>query len=92
MQEQGRIELLLVDLQSKGKTICSLFRFYIEYYNKNFYYNILICRRVFNKRTNLGNIYFENIYIINTSNKKLKVTWFTKKKGTNCGILYIYIS
>jgi len=47
-----------------------------------------MCKRVLNKRTNLGNIYFENMYIINTSNKKLKVTWFTKKKGTNCGILF----
>ena len=34
--------------------------------------------REVNKRTNLGNIYFENTYIITTSNIKAKVTWFTK--------------
>jgi hypothetical protein len=48
-----------------------------------------MCKRVFSKRTNLGNIYFDKIYIIIISNKKLNVTWLTKKKGFNCGI-YIY--
>jgi hypothetical protein len=41
-------------------------------------YNLLIKIRVINKRTNLGNMYFENTYIITTSNIKAKVTWFTK--------------
>jgi len=27
------------------------------------------------------------MYIITVRSKKLKVTWLTKKKGTNCGIL-----
>jgi len=30
------------------------------------------------------------MYIITISNKKLNVTWFTKKNGINCGI-YITI-
>jgi len=46
-----------------------------------------MCKRVLNKRTNLGNIYLENTYIIIVSKIKLNVTWFTKKKGINCGIL-----
>lgn len=41
-------------------------------------YNLLINTRVINKRTNLGNIYFENTYIITTSNIKANVTWFIK--------------
>jgi len=51
---------------------------------------MFICKRVFNKRTNLGNRYFENIYIITVSNKKLNVTWFIKKNGINCGIFNYY--
>ena len=42
--------------------------------------------RVINKRTNLGRMYFEKTYIIIKSNIKAKVTWFIKKKGTNCGM------
>ena len=42
--------------------------------------------RVKNKRTNLGNIYLENTYIIIISNAKVNVTWLTKWNGTNCGI------
>ena len=37
-------------------------------------YNLLINTRVINKRTNLGNMYFENAYIITTSNIKANVT------------------
>jgi hypothetical protein len=52
------------------------------------------------KRTNLGNIYLENKYIIITNVEKVKTIWLIKKKGTNCGInkkicfnmfLYIFI-
>ena len=43
-----------------------------------------------NKRTNLGNTYFENTYIKTTSNAKAKVTWFTKQNGTNCGIFFSF--
>lgn len=46
-----------------------------------------MCKRVLNKRTNLGNKYFENIYIIIVNNTKLNITWLTKKKGISCGIL-----
>jgi hypothetical protein len=42
--------------------------------------------RVLNNRTNLGNIYLENKYIIIINNKKLYVTWLTKKNGISCGI------
>ena len=42
------------------------------------YYNLLINIREMNKRTNLGNIYFENTYIIIVSNTKANVTWFIK--------------
>lgn len=34
--------------------------------------------RVINRRTNLGRRYFEDRYMINTSNTKANVTWFTK--------------
>jgi len=37
-------------------------------------YNLLINIREINKRTNLGKMYFENTYIIITSNMKAKVT------------------
>lgn len=40
-----------------------------------------MCKRVLNKRTNLGNKYLVNIYIIIVSKAKLNNTWFTKKKG-----------
>jgi hypothetical protein len=42
--------------------------------------------RVLNNRTNLGNKYLVNKYIIIINNKKLYVTWFTKKNGISCGI------
>lgn len=48
------------------------------YILSNINYNLLINIRVVNKRTNLGNIYFENTYIIITSKIKAKVTWFIK--------------
>ena len=54
-----------------------------------FYYKLFICKRVLNKRTNLGNKYLVNTYIIIVSNKKLNNTWLTKKKGISCGI-YLY--
>jgi hypothetical protein len=44
------------------------------------------CKRVLNKRTNLGNTYLVNIYIMNKSNEKLNITWFTKKNGINWGM------
>jgi len=44
-------------------------------------YKLFMCKRVLNKRTNLGNKYFENVYIIIVNNKKLNITWLTKKKG-----------
>jgi len=47
--------------------------------------NVFKNTRVLNRRTNLGNIYFENRYIIKTNSRKLYVTWFTKKNGTSCG-------
>lgn len=51
-------------------------------------YNLLIKIRDMNKRTNLGNIYFENVYIRIISNIKAKTTSLKKKKGTNCGIYF----
>jgi hypothetical protein len=50
--------------------------------DSNVFKNIL----VLNNRTNLGKIYLVNKYTIIISNKKLKVTWFTKKKGISWGI------
>ena len=38
-----------------------------------FNYNLVIKTRVLNKRTYLGKVYFENIYIINISKIKAKV-------------------
>jgi hypothetical protein len=49
---------------------------------------LFMCKRVLNKRTNLGNKYLVNIYIIIVNKAKLNKTWFTKKKGINCGIVY----
>ena len=37
-------------------------------------YNLVIKRRVVNKDTNLGKMYFENTYIITKSNAKTNVT------------------
>lgn len=53
-------------------------------------YNLLIKIRDTNKRTNLGKIYFENVYIKTISNIKAKTTSFIKKKGTNCGIYFFF--
>lgn len=50
-----------------------------------------MCKRALNVLTNLGRIYLENKNIIVVSKKKLNITWLTKKKGINCGII-IYIS
>jgi hypothetical protein len=50
------------------------------------FYNKLINVRLKNKRTNLGKIYLDIIYIINISNINVNITWLKKKKGTNCGI------
>ena len=52
------------------------------YFDSNVFKNIL----VLNKRTNLGKIYLVNKYIIIINNKKLYVTWLTKKNGISCGI------
>jgi len=41
-------------------------------------YNLLIKRRVVNKRTNLGNIYFEKTYINKTMIVNANTTWFIK--------------
>jgi len=41
-------------------------------------YNLLIYIRVINNRTNLGNMYFENTYIITISKTKAKLTWLIK--------------
>ena len=48
-----------------------------------------MCKRVLNKRTNLGNKYFVNVYIRIVNKTKLKITWLTKKKGISCGIIYL---
>ena len=56
------------------------------YHHHHYFYNKLINIRLKNKRTNLGKIYLDIIYIINISNINVKVTWLRKKKGTNCGI------
>lgn len=49
-----------------------------------------MCKRVLNKRTNLGNKYFVNVYIIIVNKTKLNITWLTKKKGTSCGIVFFF--
>jgi len=43
-----------------------------------FDYNLLMNKRLKNKRTNLGKINLDKIYIITTSRTKAKVTWFIK--------------
>lgn len=40
-------------------------------------------KRVVNKRTNLGNMYFEKTYINKTIAVKANTTWFIKQNGTN---------
>lgn len=60
---------------------------YIRHIYK-FIYNLLINKRAENKRTNLGNIYFEKIYINKTIMAKANTTWFIKQNGTNWGIIY----
>lgn len=57
----------------------------------SYVYNLLINKRVANKRTNLGKIYFEKTYTNKTNIVKAKTTWFIKKKGTSWGII-IYIT
>jgi len=56
--------------------ICPKFLLFLKNKKKNNlnYYNLLINIREINKRTNLGNMYFENTYIIITSSIKAKVT------------------
>ena len=48
--------------------------------NNNFYYfySVTICKRVLNKRTNLGKIYLVNVYINITKKIKVNTTWLTK--------------
>jgi hypothetical protein len=41
-------------------------------------YNLLIKRRVVNKRTNLGNMYFEQTYTNKTITVNANTTWFIK--------------
>ena len=48
-----------------------------------------MCKRVLNKRTNLGSIYLVKAYIKITKKRKLKITWLTKKNGTNWGITWL---
>ena len=54
-----------------------------------FIYKLFICKRALNIRTNLGNKYLVNIYIIVVNKKKLNITWLTKKKGISCGIFLV---
>lgn len=51
-----------------------------------FNYNLLINKRVANKRSILGKMYLEKTYIKKTSIVNVNVTWFIKKKGTNWGM------
>ena len=46
--------------------------------NLYIYYNLLINIRDTNKRTNLGNTYFDNTYNITIRNIKANVTWLIK--------------
>ena len=57
----------------------------------SYVYNLLINKRVANKRKNLDKIYFEKTYTNKTNIVKAKTTWFIKKKGTSWGII-IYIT
>lgn len=51
---------------------------------------MFICKRVLNKRTNLGKIYLVNIYTSKTIKKKLNTIWLTKKNGISWGIFLFY--
>lgn len=42
------------------------------------YYNLVMYKRVVNKETNLGNMYFENTYNNTNIHTKTKVTWLIK--------------
>ena len=55
-------------------------------HNKTIDYIPFMCKRAFNKRTNLGRRYLVNKYIIIVNKAKLNITWLTKKNGTNWGI------
>lgn len=46
-------------------------------------YNLLINKRVANKRNILGNIYLEKAYIKKARIANTNKTWFKKKNGTN---------
>lgn len=46
--------------------------------------------RVANKRTNLGKTYLLNMNTSTTNIANENTTWFIKKKGTNCGMLYLF--
>ena len=61
---------------------------YINIYS--LYYSLLINKRVENKRTNLGNMYFEKTYTNNTKTVNVNTTSLIKKNGTNWGML-LYI-
>ena len=49
-------------------------------------YSLDMKTRVLNRRTNLGRMYLENMYIMAMSKLKAKATWFRKKNGTSCGM------
>jgi hypothetical protein len=51
-----------------------------------------MCNLVFRTRTIRGKRYFVNKYIIIIRVIKLNKTWFTKKKGTNCGIFILLVN
>lgn len=52
---------------------------YLNLNKSNFYfYNLVTIIRVINKRTNLGNMYFEKIYTIKHNKTKVNITWFIK--------------
>jgi len=89
----GFIDLYMINNGSNNNIMLCLFIFKINIINiihninfwrvyckkKNvFNYNLLINIRDINKRTNRGNVFFENTYIITTSNIKAKVIWFIK--------------
>lgn len=48
---------------------------YLNLNKSNFYfYNLVTIIRVINKRTNLGNMYFEKIYTIKHNKTKVNIT------------------
>lgn len=71
-------------MKKRGEGILWKFKFISPIYCN---YKLFMCKRVLNRRTNRGNKYFVNVYIIIVNNKKLNITWLTKKKGTSWGIL-----